>query len=503
MNKTKATPLVECRNLCKQYDNKIILNNINLKIPRGKIIGLLGRNGAGKSTFIKSLNGLITPASGEVLIDGQPVGVNSKNLISYLPERTYLEKTMTVQQALYYFAEFYQNFNLEKATALVQDLSLNLDTKISKMSKGMQEKLQLILVMSRKAELYILDEPLGGIDPATRDYILDTILSNFNAGASVLISTHLISDIERILDEVIFIENGKIILTAETDQLRTKHHASIDEIFRQTFKAKTNRRYHMLHKLLKYDLRAIYRQLVVFYIIAFSCAIIGRVFSNYDNNLLFKIIHEFFSGVALGLCFGIVVNNATRIWEYTKRDFYGDQSYLTHTLPVPRSNLYLAKFLTILITTITSLTVIIAIVFMNYASPETFELIHESIRSVGSKAEFVKFAILLLNVIFLETVFIIQAGITGIILGHKANNRKTAMSFVYGFTIFILANITTVTLASIWGIFDPEIHRAMQGSISNSIMTKLLCGAIFIYLAHIATEFYIGCRSFQKGIDVE
>lgn len=240
MNKTKSIPLVECHNLCKIYDNKTILNHINLTIPRGKIIGLLGRNGAGKSTFIKSLSGLVTPTSGEILIDGQPIGVNSKNLISYLPERTYLDKTMTVQQALYYFAEFYQNFNLKKATALVQDLSLNLDTKISKMSKGMQEKLQLILVMSRKAKLYILDEPLGGIDPATRDYILDTILSNFSAGASVLISTHLISDIERILDEVIFIENGKIILTAETDQLRTKHHASIDEIFRQTFKAKTN-----------------------------------------------------------------------------------------------------------------------------------------------------------------------------------------------------------------------------------------------------------------------
>lgn len=259
----------------------------------------------------------------------------------------------------------------------------------------------------------------------------------------------------------------------------------------------------MLHKLLKYDLRAIYRQLVVFYIIAFSCAIIGRIFSNYDNNLLFKIIHEFFSGVALGLCFGIVVNNATRIWEYTKRDFYGDQSYLTHTLPVPRSTLYLAKFLTILITTIASLTVIIAIVFMNYASPETFELIHESILDVGSKAEFVKFAVLLLNVIFLETVFIIQAGITGIILGHKANNRKTVMSFVYGFTIFILANIATVALASIWGIFDQEISLAMKGSISNTIMTKIFLGAVFVYSIYIATSFYIGQQSFQKGIDVE
>lgn len=238
--KLKSTPLVECRALTKVYEHKTVLNHVNLKIPRGKIVGLLGRNGAGKSTLIKSINDLVTPTSGEILVDGQPIGIASKQLISYLPERTYLDKSLTIQQALNYFAEFYDNFNLQKAEALVADLSLDLGAKISKMSKGMQEKLQLILVMSRDVELYILDEPLGGIDPATRDYILDTILSNFSEGASVLISTHLIADIERILDEVIFIDDGKILLTADADQLRAKHGTSIDEIFRQTFKAKAN-----------------------------------------------------------------------------------------------------------------------------------------------------------------------------------------------------------------------------------------------------------------------
>ena len=228
--------LLECRNLCKEFDKKPILQDINLKIPRGKIIGLLGKNGAGKSTLIKLMNDLLTPTSGEILINGEKPGVHSKEIIAYLPERTYLDKEMTIKQSIKYFEEFYKNFKKEKAIKLLKDLDLDINTKISKMSKGMQEKLQLILVMSREAELYILDEPLGGVDPATRDYILDTILSNFNEGASVIISTHLIADIERILDEVIFIDKGQIILTSSADELRNKEQLSIDEIFRRYFK---------------------------------------------------------------------------------------------------------------------------------------------------------------------------------------------------------------------------------------------------------------------------
>ncbi len=228
--------LVKCNNLCKEFDNKKILKDVNLTIPKGKIIGLLGKNGMGKTTLLKLINDLLTPTSGEVLINGEKPGINSKKIISYLPERTYLDKSMKISQILTFFNEFYDNFNKEKAIKLLKDLNLDINSKVSKMSKGMQEKLQLILVMSREAELYILDEPLGGVDPATRDYILDTILSNFNEGASVIISTHLISDIERILDDVIFIDNGEIILTSSADELRTKENASIDEIFRRCFK---------------------------------------------------------------------------------------------------------------------------------------------------------------------------------------------------------------------------------------------------------------------------
>ena len=228
--------LLECKNLCKSFDNIQILKNINVKIPRGKIIGLLGKNGTGETTLIKLINNLLIPTSGEILINGEAPGVNSKEIISYLPERTYLDKDMTIKQVIKFFGEFYKNFDSNKAIKLLDVLELDINKKIPKMSKGMQEKLQLILVMSRKAELYILDEPLGGVDPATRDYILDTILSNFCEGASVIISTHLISDIERILDEVIFMDKGEIILTSSADDLRNKEKASIDEIFRRYFK---------------------------------------------------------------------------------------------------------------------------------------------------------------------------------------------------------------------------------------------------------------------------
>ena len=182
------------------------------------------------------MNDLLTPTSGEVLVNGKSVGVESKKIISYLPERTYLDKSMSVDQVIEYFEDFYKDFSVTKARKLLKELDLDTTQKLSKMSKGMQEKVQLVLVMSRKADLYILDEPLGGVDPATRDYILDTILNNFNEDASVIISTHLIADIERILDEVIFIDKGKIILQSNADELRTKEKGSIDEIFRRMFK---------------------------------------------------------------------------------------------------------------------------------------------------------------------------------------------------------------------------------------------------------------------------
>ena len=228
--------LLEVKHLTKTFDGKKILDDVNLVIPEGKIIGLLGKNGAGKSTLIKSINDLLTIDEGEILFKGKKLGVYSKENISYLPERTYLDKGMKVSEVINYFSEFYKDFDKDRAYRLLKDLKLDSEKRIIKMSKGMQEKLQLILVMSRDADLYILDEPLSGVDPATRDYILDTILSNFKEGASIIISTHLITDIERILDEVIFIDEGKIVLNSSADELRNKEKSSIDEIFRRMFK---------------------------------------------------------------------------------------------------------------------------------------------------------------------------------------------------------------------------------------------------------------------------
>ena len=228
--------LLECKNLNKDYGKNQVLKNINLEISSGKIVGLLGKNGAGKTTLIKLLTGLLVPTSGEMLINGQPVGVYSKSIVAYLPERTYLDKNMTVSGTVKYFADFYDNFSTKKAEKILKELNIDLDAKLSKLSKGMLEKVQLSLVMARKAKLYILDEPLGGVDPATRDYILDTILQNFESGASMIISTHLISDIERILDDVIFIDNGEIKLVDSAEKLRKENKKSIDEIFRKEFK---------------------------------------------------------------------------------------------------------------------------------------------------------------------------------------------------------------------------------------------------------------------------
>ena len=228
--------LLEIKDLNKSFDNKKILKDINLTISNGKIVGLLGKNGAGKTTLIKLINDLLTPTSGEILINGNKIGAETKKVVSYLPERTYLNKQMKVSEIIEVFTDFYENFDEKKAKKLLKDLDLDINQQLTKMSKGMQEKVQLVLVMSRKADLYILDEPLGGVDPATRDYVLDTILSNFNEAASVIISTHLISDIERILDEVVFIDKGKIVLQSDADKLRNKEKSSIDEIFRRMFK---------------------------------------------------------------------------------------------------------------------------------------------------------------------------------------------------------------------------------------------------------------------------
>ena len=225
--------ILQVKNITKSFDKKKIIDDVSFNIPSGKIVGLLGKNGCGKTTILKMINDLLTIDEGEILINGEKVGVKTKAVTSFLPERTYLDSDQTIGEIFKFFEEFYPDFDRQKAENLLKDLDLDITAKISKMSKGMKEKVQLILVMSRTAKLYILDEPLGGVDPSTRDHILKTILSNLNDDSSLLITTHIISDVEKILDQVIFLDKGKIILNEDADTLRKKEKASINDIFRR------------------------------------------------------------------------------------------------------------------------------------------------------------------------------------------------------------------------------------------------------------------------------
>ena len=229
--------LLSCEALTKCYQkDKTALENVDLHIGFGRIVGLLGPNGSGKTTLIKLANGLLVPSSGAVTIDGHTPGPETKGLISYLPERTYLSGWMNVVQLLDFFGDFYPDFDRDAAEHMLSALDVSPRLRIKQMSKGTREKVQLILVMSRRARLYLLDEPIGGVDPATRDYILSTIIGNYNPEAAVVISTHLIADVEKVLDEVVFINQGHVMLQSSVDQIREEKGMSVDALFREVFK---------------------------------------------------------------------------------------------------------------------------------------------------------------------------------------------------------------------------------------------------------------------------
>ena len=228
--------VVRCQSLTKKYGGLIALNSVDLSIESGKIIGLLGPNGSGKTTLIKIINGLLTPTSGTVTIDGDLPGIATKAKISYLPDNNYLNSWMTVGQIVDMFRDFYDDFRPQLAYEMLAKLGITPEVRLKTLSKGNKEKVSLILVMSRNARLYVLDEPIAGVDPATRDYIISTIINNYNPEASVLISTHLISDIEQVLDEVIFINNGRIMLKRSVDDIRAENGKSVDELFREVFR---------------------------------------------------------------------------------------------------------------------------------------------------------------------------------------------------------------------------------------------------------------------------
>ncbi|MFB0919286.1 MAG: ABC transporter ATP-binding protein [Oscillospiraceae bacterium] len=227
---------LECRGLSKYFGTNPALHDLSISLPAGKIIGLLGPNGSGKTTLIKLACGLLTPTDGEIRVCGFEPGIESKTLVSYLPERTYLPDWMTVMECIHFFQDFYADFDYSRAISMLQSLQVPANARMKTLSKGTREKVQLVLVMSRRARLYLLDEPIGGVDPAARDYILGTILKNYSEDSTVLISTHLIADVEKILDEFIFIQNGQLVSYASTDSLREDLGKSIDQYFREVFR---------------------------------------------------------------------------------------------------------------------------------------------------------------------------------------------------------------------------------------------------------------------------
>ncbi len=228
--------LLKATNLTKKYGRMTALDSIDLSIENGKIIGLLGPNGSGKTTFIKLINGLLVPDSGELFIEGKKIGTETKSVVAYLPDNNFLNGSMTVSKIVEFFEDFYADFRTELAFKMLERLGIDKNARLKTLSKGNKEKVSLILIMSRNAKLYVLDEPIAGVDPATRDYIISTILNNYNTEASVIISTHIISDIESVLDEVIFIKDGKIVLQKSVDDIRNENGKSVDELFREVFK---------------------------------------------------------------------------------------------------------------------------------------------------------------------------------------------------------------------------------------------------------------------------
>ena len=229
-------PILECKSLSKSYGRTQALESVNMQIEPGRVVGLLGPNGSGKTTLIKLANGLLTPTAGEILIDGAAPGRDTKRLVSYLPDKQYLPDWMNARQLMDFFSDFYEDFDRAKAEDMLGRLGIDPKQNIKQMSKGTKEKAQLIMVMSRSAKLYLLDEPIGGVDPATRDYILDTIIKNYNPEAAAVISTHLISDVEPVLDEVVFINGGHVTLQSSVDDIREKHGMSVDAYFREVFR---------------------------------------------------------------------------------------------------------------------------------------------------------------------------------------------------------------------------------------------------------------------------
>ena len=435
--------ILECKDLTKYYDRALGLDHLSLRLEPGRIVGLLGPNGSGKTTLLKIANGLLTPSSGQLLIDGKAPGPDTRRLVSYLPERTYLSDWMTVVQLLDFFCDFYPDFDREAAEHMLTALEISPTQRIKQMSKGTREKVQLILVMSRRTRLYLLDEPIGGVDPATRDYIIHTILTNFNPDSTLLISTHLIADVERILDDVVFISRGQLVLHQSVDQIRQERGCSVDDLFRRCSV--------MLSKLLKYELRASGRILLPVYALLLASAGCCSLFYKLAAD------HPYRTGAAsvlmglLMMAFWIFVvatgaiTALLMIYRFYK-NYMTDEGYLMFTLPVNRHQLIWAKLLSALLYTAASavaVTLSILLVLLPIADWSGFwGDLGELLSSITESLHFGVPGPLLLLWIAVLAILTVFSGFlmvyAAIALGHSFSNHKILLSVVF-FIAFSLA----------------------------------------------------------------
>lgn len=457
---------IEIKSLSKNYKSHKVIKNMNVTFPGGKIIGILGPNGSGKSTLIKMLAGVLQPNKGQILIDGEPVGVKSKAMVSYLPERTYLNPSKKVSDIIAFFKDFYADFSPERANAMLEKFGVDPQAKIKSLSKGMREKVQIVLVMSRNAKLYLLDEPMGGVDPAARDYILRTIIENYNEDSTILITTHLISDIEKVLDDVVFIRDGGIFLNDSVDNIRTNYKKSVDELFREH---------------------------IGLYALVFVSALTEIILDSFEFDLVsvfFWALHSL-SVIAMFICSLVI------IVIYFRRNLLKDEGYLMNTLPVEPWKLYVSKFLTAFVLFILDL--IVAILSFSIIN-QGFAWIGDIIRGMSDEfanAGFTASPVVMFgSIAIISLLYMISMLFFSLTTGYRANGSKDAYSVLTFIILYVIGQVANIIVM----IFTYFIPLSSKGSITyiltvlnpqeiTALINRVVIGALAVSL--ILTVVYV------------
>lgn len=499
--------LLECKDLTKSFSGKTAIDHIDLSIESGHIIGLLGPNGSGKTTLIKMINGLLTPTSGTLYYKENPIGVESKRHISYLPDHSYLNMNQRVKEIIAFFQDFYEDFDSERAYDMLQKLNINPNDSLKSMSKGTKEKVQLILVMSRKAELYILDEPIAGVDPAARDYILDVILTNYDPSASILISTHLIADIENILDQVIFIQNGQIRLSSSVDDIRAEE----GKFRRCTVPGGIQ----MLGKLFKYEFKNTYKLMFIIYGVMAFVTILGCIamYGDSDPAGTENQLQEIFFTAAmvfyvLGV-FALFVVSYVYMCVHFYKTMYSDQGYLTHTLPVGQMSIFNVKLLVSLCWLMLSLIIMFVSIFAlgcaanrGFSFDADFDMLMVDFQnlfgmSLHTFSIYMIFAMILSCLQYLLMVFASGS------IGQLFTKHKVGASIGAGIVFYMSGQIVSSIILVLTGYFgvmnnvNVVTYNATENvTFSTTVSSMLFSGSLFSIIECVV--FYIVCMVIIK-----